>query len=48
MVRQTGFRLVSSAERHRKLLREYVMDSWSSHHAPVSDNWLMNAACYRC
>ena len=28
LVRSTGLRLVSAASRHKRLLREFVMDSW--------------------
>ncbi len=47
MVRSTGLRLVNAAERHKRILREYVMDTWRETDAEVNDNWLMNAACYR-
>jgi hypothetical protein len=47
MVRSTGIRLLNAAERHRRLLREYVMDTWRATEAPVSDYWLTSASCYR-
>ncbi len=47
LIRSTGLRLVNAAERHKRILREYVMDSWRDDQAPISDNWLMNASCYR-
>jgi hypothetical protein len=57
LVRSTGLRLVNAAERHKRILREFVMDSWCEidfdsefAQAPaVNDNhlWLMNASCYR-
>lgn len=47
MVRSTGIRLVSAAERHKRILREYVMDYWRDAEAPINDNWLMSASCYR-
>ena len=48
MVRSTGIRLVNAAERHKRILREFVMDTWREEDAPTSDNWLMTASCYRC
>lgn len=57
LVRSTGLRVVSAAERHKRILREFVMDSWCEidfdsefAQAPaINDNhlWLMNASCYR-
>lgn len=47
MVRSTGLRLVNAAERHKRILREYVMDTWREVDADINDNWLMNASCYR-
>lgn len=57
LVRSTGLRLVSAAERHKRILREFVMDSWCeidfdselAQAPPINDNslWLMNASCYR-
>lgn len=48
LVRHTGLRLVHAAERHRRILREYVMDTREvvedkSHHR----SFLMMASCYR-
>jgi hypothetical protein len=47
MVRSTGIRLIGAAERHKRILREYVMDTWRELDADISDNWLMTASCYR-
>ncbi|MCP4445148.1 MAG: PilZ domain-containing protein [Myxococcales bacterium] len=47
MVRSTGLKLVGAAERHKRILREYVMDTWRTEDADVNDNWLMTASCYR-
>lgn len=47
MVRSTGIRLVGAADRHMHLLREYVMDTYRSTEADISDDWLMNASCFR-
>ena len=47
MVRSTGLRLVNAAERHKRILREYVMDTWRAEDADISDHWLMSASCYR-
>jgi hypothetical protein len=45
IVRTTGIRLVTMASRQRRLLREYVMDSWRGV-APVDPGWLLDASCY--
>ena len=57
LVRSTGLRLVNAAERHKRILREFVMDSWCeidfdsdfAQEPALNDNqiWLMNASCYR-
>lgn len=47
LIRSTGIRLVNAADRHKRILREYVMDTWRDDQAPISDNWLMGASCYR-
>jgi hypothetical protein len=47
LVRSTGVRLIGAAERHKRLLREYVMDTWRELDADINDNWLMAASCYR-
>lgn len=48
VLRTTGLRIVAAAARHRRLLRDFVMDTW--HAAPLrdSDSWLLDASCYRC
>lgn len=43
MVRSTGIRLVCAAERHKRILREYVMDYWRELEAPID---MMSASCY--
>ena len=57
MIRSTGLRLVKAAQRHKRILREFVMDSWCDvdfdepELAPepaIDHNWLMSASCYRC
>lgn len=47
IVRTSGLRLVSAATRHRRLLREYVHDTWRElrREADVGA-YLMDAACY--
>jgi hypothetical protein len=57
MIRSTGLRLVNAAQRHKRILREFVMDSWVEidiqsdfAQAPATNdnfNWLMQASCYR-
>jgi hypothetical protein len=47
IVRTTGVRLVAAAERHRRLLREYVMDTWWQAHAAANGDWFDHATCYR-
>ncbi len=57
LVRHTGLRLTNLAERHRKILREYVMDTCHSSlnqeaireesQQPEPAHWLMAASCYR-
>ena len=56
LVRSTGLRLVNAAQRHKRILREFVMDSWIeidfddefAQEPAINDNWLMSASCYRC
>jgi len=45
MVRTTGIELVASAERHRRMLRDYVMETWRQITEPA-DDWMLRAACY--
>lgn len=54
LVRCSGIHLVAAAERHKRLLREYVNDTWNAMQSlrewsesdePLSD-MLMNASCY--
>jgi hypothetical protein len=55
MIRSTGLRLVNAAQRHKRILREFVMDSWCeidfdsdfAQQPAINDNWLMSASCYR-
>lgn len=44
IVRTSGISLVTMASRHRRLLREYVMDHWC---AEVDPGWLLGASCYQ-
>ena len=46
IIRTSGIRVVSAAERHRRMLREYVMDTWRQMQAKV-DEALLLASCYR-
>jgi hypothetical protein len=46
IIRTSGIRVVSAAERHRRMLREYVMDTWRQMQAQV-DEALLLASCYR-
>jgi hypothetical protein len=45
IVRTTGIQIVSFAERHRRLLREYIMDA-NPPPVPSDDDWLAYASCY--
>jgi hypothetical protein len=45
ILRTSGVRLVSTAARHRRILREYVNDTWRQQQPDVSD-CLLDAACY--
>jgi hypothetical protein len=57
LIRSTGLRLVNAAQRHKRILREFVMDSWVeidmrcdlAQEPAINDNynWLMQASCYR-
>lgn len=54
LVRTSGVRVVAASNRHRRLLREYVYDTWSTASRtriePASrrqSEWAMRAACYR-
>lgn len=48
ITRTSGVRLVAAASRHRRLLREYVEDTWRAHRAQSLevDDLLAGAACY--
>jgi hypothetical protein len=53
MVRTSGIHVIRAADRHRRLLREYVNDTWSAIqtlHEITDDEpmsaFLMNASCY--
>ena len=45
MVRTTGIEIVASAERHRRMLRDYVMET-SRRTIEPADDWMFRAACY--
>ena len=52
IVRTTGIQLVTAAERHRRMLREYVVETWRARQAEAAeaaelDDWAMRASCYR-
>lgn len=47
VIRTSGIQVVSTTERHRRMLREYVMDTWRDQYAPIDDTWLMHSSCYR-
>ncbi len=48
VVRTSGIQLVAAADRHRRLLREFVMDTWLERQALLAgdDDWAMRASCY--
>jgi hypothetical protein len=47
ILRTTGVRLVAAANRHRRLLREFVFDTWGARrHQDRVDGCLLDAACY--
>lgn len=47
VVRTTGVQLTAATSRHKRLLREYVNDTWRSNRPLDADvAALMNAACY--
>ncbi len=45
VVRTTGIEIVSAASRHRRMLNEYVVESWRRARAE-EEGWLLNASCY--
>jgi hypothetical protein len=48
MVRTIGIELVASAERHRRMLREYVTETWrqmTEAAAGATDHWMYRAVC---
>lgn len=47
IVRTTGLRLVSAAQRHRRILREYVHDCWATLRRETDIGaYLASASCY--
>jgi hypothetical protein len=47
IVRTSGLRLVSAALRHRRILREYVHDTWSELRREADIGaYLIDASCY--
>ncbi|HLU66204.1 MAG TPA: PilZ domain-containing protein [Kofleriaceae bacterium] len=47
ILRTTGVRLVSAASRHRRLLRDFVFDTWMARRrAEDISGYLQGAACY--
>ncbi len=51
LLRTSGIEIVAAAERHKRLLREYVNDTWLTMQANddhVSDTeWMYRASCFR-
>jgi len=45
-LRASGIELAAATSRHRRMLRDYVMDTWRAEHAPVELDWLDRASCY--
>lgn len=45
ILRTSGIRLLSTAARHQRLLREYVNDTWAALRRD-DDEWVMRSACY--
>lgn len=47
IVRTTGLRLVSAAQRHRRILREYVLETWHELRREADIGaYLASASCY--
>ncbi len=47
IVRTSGLRLVSAAQRHRRILREYVHDTWRELRREADiGSYLLGASCY--
>jgi hypothetical protein len=44
-ITKSGIRLLAAANRHKKMLREYVNDTWESPEFLERD-WLRHASCY--
>ena len=55
IVRTTGIELIAAAERHRRMLREYVVETWRARRAEAAaandvdiEDWAMRTSGYRC
>ncbi|HEU5056785.1 MAG TPA: PilZ domain-containing protein [Kofleriaceae bacterium] len=47
IIRTSGLRLVSAAQRHRRILREYVLDTWRELRREADIGaYLVDASCY--
>jgi hypothetical protein len=46
ILRTSGIRLLSTAARHQRLLREYVNDTWTTLRRQEDDDWILRSACY--
>jgi len=46
VIRTSGIKLLHAAERHKRMLREYVMETVRRIEFPFADE-MMSAACYR-
>ena len=48
ITRTSGVRLVAAAQRHRRMLREYVVETWRQRRAESPDvgGFLIGASCY--
>jgi len=45
VVRTTGIEIVSAASRHKRMLREYVVETWRRARME-EERWLLDATCY--
>jgi hypothetical protein len=47
LMRTSGIRILQTAGRHRRLLREYVNDNLGIYEPAPENEWLFRASCYR-